>query len=184
MSYTRIQPLRSARRYRRGIRGLGQDINLSDFTAWVRQEAAQNPTLQEGTRQMYPWNSYSSYTLKLQQDVNAAFERMDSVCRVSEDGILGPLTCGAARATGETVPASCQSYATECPAVVEQIAEQNQQPVPAPTPPSPEPPPPPPPEPPPATPEVSHASMLAAGGILALIAVGGYAYAKSKGYVA
>jgi len=187
MSYARIYPLRSAQRHPRGrgMRGIGQ-IDLSEFTAWVRQEAAQSPTLQAGTREMYPWNSYSSYTKTLQQNVNSAFERMDSVCRVDEDGILGPLTCGAARATGETVPSSCQSYATECPAVVEQIANQNQQPVPPPPPPSPEPPPPPPPTPtaPPAPAKTSKANMLAVGGILAVAVVGGYAYAKSKGWIA
>jgi len=70
--------------------------------------------------------------------------------------------------------------------VVEQIANQNQQPVPPPPPPSPEPPPPPPPTPtaPPAPAKTSQANMLAVGGILAVAVVGGYAYAKSKGWIA
>lgn len=184
MSYTRIYPLRSAS-VRRNMRGLGQTIDLTAFTAWVNQQAAESPTLQAGERQMYPWNSYSSYTKTLQQNINAAFELLDSVCRVEEDGILGPLTCGAARATGQVAPASCKSYATACPAVVEQIAQQNDeppQPIPPPTP-TPPPPPPPAPEEPP-KPKVSTASMLATGGILALIGVAGYGYAKSKGYIA
>lgn len=187
MSYTRIYPLRSAL-LRRNMAGLGQYVpsfDLDAFTQQINKEAQESPHLEQGERQMYPWNSYSSYTLTLQKNINKAFEDKGSVCRVTEDGKLGPLTCGAARATGQIAPRSCKEYATACPAVVEAIAAQQEEPPAAPPPPTPTPPPPPPP--PPAEPPkkgMTTASMLATGGILAAIAVGGYAYAKSKGMIA
>jgi len=182
--YVRVVPLRR----RVPVRGLGQTytdmFDWDAFTADIEHQASESEALEAGEREMYPWHSYSAYTLALQKKINAEFEAKGSVCRVDEDGKLGALTCGAARVTGFAAPRSCKEYATSCPQVEAQIAEQENR----------EPEPPavvqaPPPAPPPvvAEPEpqkLSTASMLAAGGALAAVVVIGYAYAKKKGWVA
>jgi hypothetical protein len=65
---------------------------------------------------MYPWREEAPETRGLQQSINVAL-REDNLCPISEDGVLGPATCGAvayvvgSRGTGgEAVPATCQEY--------------------------------------------------------------------------
>ena len=187
--YVRVLPV-SVHRSRRGraVQGIGQTytdmFDWDAFTADIEHQASESQALEQGEREMYPWNTYSSYTLTLQRKINAEFEAKGSVCRVEEDGKLGPLTCGAARVTGFAAPRSCREYATSCPQVEAQIAAQEgREPEPVQTveapPPAPEP------TPAPTTEKkLSTASMLAAGGILAVLVVGGYAYAKHKGLIA
>lgn len=57
----------------------------------------------------YPWNVKSGNTASLQRQINVRLLEQ-GYCPVIADGILGPLTCGAARAVGISVPSTCSGF--------------------------------------------------------------------------
>lgn len=93
----------------------GNLAGVSDWFPWGTDEAE----IKAGAS--YPWGSYSEDTKKLQQTTNVALKQ-HGYCPISEDGKLGPGTCGArktlqAHIPGMQWPATCQSFSTpsKCP---------------------------------------------------------------------
>lgn len=75
----------------------------------------------------YPWGAFSAKTVQLQKAINEAGRKLteskgipgtapaqDAYCHITEDGKLGPGTCGAAKAVNVPYPKTCQSFATDC----------------------------------------------------------------------
>jgi hypothetical protein len=73
-----------------------------------------------GADPSYPWRAYSADTMALQKTTNAAL-RANGYVAISEDGKLGPATCGAVRtmcgtiAGGCTAPTTCQGFTEPTP---------------------------------------------------------------------
>lgn len=61
------------------------------------------------TGSKYPWGTYSSDTLALQQQTNKALKEA-GYCPVGEDGKLGKGTCGAVRKLLGQAPSTCQDF--------------------------------------------------------------------------
>jgi hypothetical protein len=65
--------------------------------------------------ELFPWKEYSDGNLALQKATNVAIEEL-GYCPISEDGKLGPGTCGARQlahdlySSGMQVPDSCESF--------------------------------------------------------------------------
>jgi hypothetical protein len=64
----------------------------------------------------FPWREESDETRNLQSQVNVTLSDA-GYCRIAEDGVLGPATCGATRfvieeleMTGWSPPSTCQSF--------------------------------------------------------------------------
>jgi hypothetical protein len=62
-----------------------------------------------GADPYYPWRSESADTRLLQQNINTALAEQGFMT-LDVDGVLGPATCGAARAVGVTAPSTCQEF--------------------------------------------------------------------------
>jgi hypothetical protein len=85
-----------------------------EYQAFVEEQApSTGPAYTAPTRTrtytQYPWNSYSSATKTLQISTNAKLRERNQA-PISEDGILGPTTCGAVRYVGLAVPSTCTSF--------------------------------------------------------------------------
>ncbi len=93
-------------------------LAVASTVATQAQAAIQAASVSNASQ--YPWGAYSAATLALQQKINAAGAAMvdkgtwTTYCRITEDGKLGAGTCGAGRAAGLTMPASCKEFATDC----------------------------------------------------------------------
>jgi hypothetical protein len=128
----------------------------------------------------YPLNRESEQTRQLQKDVNDVLRQMpELVCELlTEDGKLGPLTCGAARMVDPgIVPPTCVTFTEpKCsPKVVARPTPVQPAPTkPAPTKPAP--------KPAPTKPKLTKADMLTGGLLVAGLGAGVYFIGKKKGW--
>ncbi len=70
-----------------------------------------NPALGITQSEAFPWGVYSKNTEHLQRSYNL-WAKTTGYCQISEDGKLGPTTCGAYRVQTGNQLASCKSYNT------------------------------------------------------------------------